>query len=159
MLKNNELAFQIAEEKLGIPALLDAEDMLATRTPDKFSISTYLAQFYHVFKNDDPDAGTGEAKPRLPGGSESSETNSSADCTPVGTPVLASKARAFDPADLIAKYGEDIFSKSPLARENVSVSPSAPPRVSSSVRSPSVASVCKAFELRARVSDAKPGHT
>ena len=154
MLKNNELAFQIAEEKLGIPALLDAEDMLATRTPDKFSISTYLAQFYHVFKNEGPDAGTPEAKPRLPGGSESSETNSSADGTPVGTPTLASKARAFDPADLIAKYGEDIFSGSPPA----AASPTGPPRVAPSPRSPSVASVCKAFELKARVGDAKPGH-
>jgi hypothetical protein len=45
--ENIELAFKLAEEHLGIPALLDAEDVL--NGPDERSIMVYLAQFPVAF--------------------------------------------------------------------------------------------------------------
>ena len=47
---------RIAEEKLDVPSLLDPEDMADCDEddgPDKFSVVTYVSQFYHLFKDSD----------------------------------------------------------------------------------------------------------
>ena len=53
ILDNNRLAFE-AGEALGVPALLDPEDMIALPVPDKIAVVTYLSTAYCKLKDRKP---------------------------------------------------------------------------------------------------------
>ncbi|KAF8606856.1 hypothetical protein BDV93DRAFT_488758 [Ceratobasidium sp. AG-I] len=50
---NTRLAFEVAEQHLGIPQLLDVEDLCDAKPPDERSVMTYIASFFHAFSSMD----------------------------------------------------------------------------------------------------------
>ncbi|KAK2600321.1 alpha-actinin [Conoideocrella luteorostrata] len=46
---NMQLAFDIANEEIGIPRLLDVEDVCDVAKPDERSLMTYIAYWFHAF--------------------------------------------------------------------------------------------------------------
>ncbi|CAO3635664.1 unnamed protein product [Cunninghamella blakesleeana] len=46
---NTALAFDVAEKYLGIPKLLDVEDVCDISKPDERSVMTYVAEYFHAF--------------------------------------------------------------------------------------------------------------
>ncbi len=46
---NMKLAFKIASEEIGIPQIIDVEDICDVKKPDERSIMTYVAYWFHAF--------------------------------------------------------------------------------------------------------------
>lgn len=51
--ENLEKAFDVAEKELGIPKLLDVDDIVNMPRPDERSVMTYVAALYKVFSSND----------------------------------------------------------------------------------------------------------
>ncbi|KAJ3090105.1 hypothetical protein HK102_004663 [Quaeritorhiza haematococci] len=47
--ENTALAFEVAEQHLGIPKLFGVEDIVDVAKPDERSVMTYVAQYFHAF--------------------------------------------------------------------------------------------------------------
>lgn len=66
--ENIRLAFDVAERELGIPALLDPDELVSVEEPDLLSIITYVSQLHCVFR------GNSHVSQKIPVNNESSST-------------------------------------------------------------------------------------
>ncbi|XP_050962870.1 MICAL-like protein 1 [Labeo rohita] len=66
--ENIRLAFDVAERELGIPALLDPNELVSVEEPDLLSIITYVSQLHYVFR------GNSRVSQKIPVNNESSST-------------------------------------------------------------------------------------
>ncbi|XP_052406999.1 MICAL-like protein 1 isoform X9 [Carassius gibelio] len=66
--ENMRLAFDVAERELGIPALLDPDELVSVEKPDLLSIITYVSQLYCFFR------GNSYVGQKIPVNKESSST-------------------------------------------------------------------------------------
>ncbi|KAL1279087.1 hypothetical protein QQF64_025760 [Cirrhinus molitorella] len=66
--ENMHLAFDVAERELGIPTLLDPDELVSVEEPDLLSIITYVSQLHYVFR------GNSHVSQKIPVNNASSST-------------------------------------------------------------------------------------
>lgn len=62
VVRNNQLAFDVAEQEFGIPPVTTGKELGSAREPDKLSMVLYLSKFYELFRGT-PLRAVGEAHP------------------------------------------------------------------------------------------------
>lgn len=50
VVKNNQLAFDVAEQEFGIPPVTTGKEVDSAGEPDKLSMVMYLSKFYELFR-------------------------------------------------------------------------------------------------------------
>nr|CAB3263832.1 MICAL-like protein 1 [Phallusia mammillata] len=103
VLHNNKLAFEIAEKELEIAALLDPEDMVAMKVPDKLSVITYVSQYYNNLNKLQPAAKGAPMKRTASPPPVKVEVKRVAKDTELTKPVLKEKVQKFSICEICKK--------------------------------------------------------